>query len=154
MFIRNAKQSEAHALSELALKSKRYWGYDEQFMSVSKDDLTVTPEFIQQSKVYVLEGPTKNILGFYSFTIENDELELSFFFIDPNQIGKGSGKLMWEDAMKKAEETGYHCMKIISDPYARNFYEKMGATFIREVPSTFIKGRFLPLLIVNFHMLN
>lgn len=41
MLIRSAKVQDCHLLSNLAYKSKAYWGYSEDFLKQCKDDLTV-----------------------------------------------------------------------------------------------------------------
>ncbi len=48
MLIRSAKDKDCNILSDLAYKSKAYWGYTEDFLKQCKDDLTVTKEYIRE----------------------------------------------------------------------------------------------------------
>lgn len=68
MLIRSAKDKDCNILSDLAYKSKAYWGYTEDFLKQCKDDLTVTKEYIRENPVYLMESDN-NIVAFYSFTI-------------------------------------------------------------------------------------
>lgn len=43
MLIRDARPDEAGELTELALRSKAHWGYDEAFMASCREELTVRP---------------------------------------------------------------------------------------------------------------
>ena len=53
--IRRARPEEAGVLSALALRSKAHWGYDADFLAACRDDLTLIPEEIATSMVYVLD---------------------------------------------------------------------------------------------------
>jgi hypothetical protein len=44
--LRKALPSEAKALTELALRSKRSWGYDERFMELVEPDMIVLPDYL------------------------------------------------------------------------------------------------------------
>lgn len=55
MLIRKAKSSDSDTLSNLAYKSKGYWGYSQDFLERCKDDLTFTGEYIENNPVYVME---------------------------------------------------------------------------------------------------
>ncbi len=41
--LRPGLPSEASTLSELAMRSKGFWGYDEDFLTACREDLTVLP---------------------------------------------------------------------------------------------------------------
>lgn len=43
---RKALPGEAQALTELALRSKRAWGYDERFMELVTPDMVVRPDYL------------------------------------------------------------------------------------------------------------
>lgn len=142
---RRARPQEAGALSALALRSKAHWGYDAGFMEACRRELTLTPEFIEHDHVYVLESGGC-LIGFYTLTKWNADIELGHFFVDPPAIGRGAGRRLWEDAVDRAVELGYTRLIIQSDPNAEGFYRKLGAERIGEVPSQVRPGRTLPLL--------
>jgi hypothetical protein len=47
LLFRRADPAEATALTALALRSKRAWGYDENFMALVLPDMAVLPEFLR-----------------------------------------------------------------------------------------------------------
>lgn len=143
--IRPARPEEAKRLSDLAFRSKAHWGYDEGFMAKCRDPLKVSPENIAEGRVFVLEDGGR-IRGFYELTGEGSRKELSFLFVEPDDIGKGYGKALWLHAVRTAKVRGADRILIHSDPHAEPFYRAMGARRVGEVPSTAIPGRMLPLM--------
>src|SRR2546421_8444919 len=85
------------------------------------------------------------IVGFYGFRRNEGEIFLHDLFIEPQSIGKGVGKQLWEHCLDTAKAEGYEKFLIESDPFAEDFYIKMGATRIGEITSPG-SNRSLPLL--------
>ncbi|HYE83078.1 MAG TPA: GNAT family N-acetyltransferase [Clostridia bacterium] len=148
MEIRKAKPGEGAILSELALCSKAYWGYDAGFIEVCRDALTISEKYIASNYVYVLEDGS-GIAGFFSMVAGDEENELDNMFILPEYIGKGYGRLLWDKLIELAKEIGIVEFTIVSDPYAEEFYRRMGALRIGEVDSNVQKDRKLPLMKVT-----
>lgn len=146
MIIRKAEVTDSIVLSNLAYRSKAYWGYSEDFLEKCKDDLTVTVDYIEKNPVYVIESDNK-IVAFYSFLLNSEKLEA--LFIDPDYIGKGLGKLIWTDLINRAKELNIKEFTLDSEPNAEGFYLKMGAKKIGYTPSTVFADRSLPLMKVN-----
>jgi GNAT superfamily N-acetyltransferase len=144
--LRRAAPEEANALSALAVRSKAHWGYDTAFLNACRDELTLTPEFVRDEEVYLL-STAGALVGFYSLARWNADIELCHLFVEASEIGKGAGRLLWEDAVRRAEGMGYERLLIQSDPFAEGFYLRLGADRIGEVPSQTLPGRFLPLLV-------
>ncbi|MGE7691301.1 GNAT family N-acetyltransferase [Lysinibacillus sp. NPDC097214] len=148
MIIRSAKVQDCHLLSNLAYQSKAYWGYTEDFLQQCKDDWTVTKESIEENPVFVMESVNK-IVAFYSFTI--NEIKLDALFIDPDYIGKGFGRMIWDHLLNTAKELGISEFTLDSEPNAEGFYLKMGAKKIGSTPSTLFPDRHLPLMKVKVY---
>ncbi|MBO8156821.1 MAG: GNAT family N-acetyltransferase [Bacillaceae bacterium] len=143
--IRFARVMDARTLSELALRSKAYWGYGNDFLEKCRYSLTITPQIIVSQLIFVYDD--YQIKGFYG--INTDDLELTYFFIEPSYIGKGIGKQLFQHALNTAKQLGLPHLVIHSDPYAESFYQKMGARRIGEVPSEVQHDRLLPLLKID-----
>ena len=143
--IREAHPSEAGILTELALRAKGHWGYDKEFLRDCRDDLTLTPEFIHTSPVFILEAQGR-VAGFYSLSAQGSEVELLHLFVEPWAIGRGLGKVLFQHAIATARAYNFERVLIGSDPFALGFYEAMGAQRIGEVSSSVRPGRMLPLL--------
>ncbi|MHA1984608.1 MAG: GNAT family N-acetyltransferase [Candidatus Hodarchaeales archaeon] len=142
--IRNAKIEEADFLSKIALSSKAYWGYDEEFLEKCKPYLTISQNDIIQTLVYVIENKN-SILGFYQLKPLNKiEIDLAMFFIDPNHIKKNLGEKMLKHSKDISKELGYKSLIIESDPNAKGFYEKQGGKFRGYSKSEVFDNRILP----------
>lgn len=142
--IRPAEPSEAPALTDLALRSKRSHGYDDDFMATVASELTVSRDYVAEHHVFVVdEGGS--IGGFYVLKRSPPACELDLMFVDPDRHGRGYGRVLFEHAVGEARALGCTEMLIESDPYAVAFYQALGAEQIGESrsPST---GRMLPLL--------
>ena len=144
--IRPGCSAEATLLTDLAIRSKGYWGYDSIFLRDCRDELTITPEFIESNVVLVMERDGV-VMGFYSLERRTDiEVELVHLFIEPDSIGHGFGRQLFKHAAEWARHAGFKDLVIKSDPFAEPFYKAIGAKLIGLESSTIRPGRTLPLL--------
>jgi GNAT superfamily N-acetyltransferase len=67
-------------------------------------------------------------------------------WVQPEWIGTGVGRRLWQHAMTTAGNAGFVTLRIGADPGAEGFYRAMGAQRIGAKPSGSIPGRKLPLL--------
>ena len=144
-YIREAHQSEAEQLTELALRSKGHWGYDQEFLEDARSDLTLTTQYISSCPVFVIEEEG-SIKGFYSLSGEGEEVELMHIFVEPAMIGRGFGRMLFRHAVETARRLKFKQLIIGSDPQAVGFYEEMGARRVGDIASPIRPGRMLPLL--------
>jgi GNAT superfamily N-acetyltransferase len=132
-------------LSALAVRSKAHWGYDAAFLDAVRHDLEITPAQIGEWLVCVLEEAGV-VRGFYALRpAERDTVELERLFVDPTVLGCGYGRQLFEHAVMTARDDGFALMEIASDPFAEEFYLRLGAVRVGEAPAP-IAGRSLPLL--------
>jgi VCBS repeat-containing protein len=144
--IRLAQPGESGALGELTMRSKAHWGYDAEFMAAARDDLEVSESDILNSAVYVLEQDGRARGYCHLRPSANNEVWLESLFVEPDAIGSGLGRRLFEFAAKKGRELGFDAMTFESDPNAEPFYLAMGAVRTGRVESTIAPGRFLPLM--------
>lgn len=147
--IRRAKLDECEQLSELAFRSKAYWGYSEEFMAACRAELTYTIDDIRRDRFYVLiDGDT--LIGFYGLVKESDTVyELEALFIESNFIGRGYGRLLIDHAKQVVKELGGVVLIIQGDPNAADFYTKAGGQHIGKRESESLAGRYLPLFSIK-----
>ena len=143
--IRRALPDEASLLSDLALRSKAHWGYTPEFLEACREELTLSPDYIAASPVFVLEEG-KRPVGFYGLRERVDDVELVYLFVEPAAMNRGYGKLLWEHLVETAAGLSPKRISIESDPYAESFYKRMGARAVGFVSSSVQAGRKLPLL--------
>ncbi|BDX05542.1 GNAT family N-acetyltransferase [Planctobacterium marinum] len=146
--LRKPRKDEAARLTELALASKQYWGYSDDFIADCRAELRVTPDKLlaAQYRFKLLES-AGDIAGFYCLEQHTDRhFEVEALFVAPEYVGCGVGRLLWRDLVAIAQQSGAKMLSIASDPNAENFYLKMGAKRVSLIPSKSIVGRTLPLL--------
>lgn len=148
--IRRAKPNEAGAVSRLIFRSKAYWGYDADSMERFKNELTVSAEDISDHAAYVVEDCDGNVVGFARMVpIGPREAEIDYLFVDPATIRKGHGRMMVEHVLQTARTQGIKTIKIVGDPNSEAFYLAIGARRVGATPSTSIRGRMLPVFIID-----
>lgn len=143
MTIRRARLDETQPLSELAVRSKGYWGYPDEFLEACRDELRVRPE---PNRDYYCIEHDGDIAGFYGLTrIDDDTFELEALFVEPAMIGRGFGRQLLQHALARAGRLGATRMLIQGDPNADRFYRTAGGIKVGERPSGSIPNRLLPL---------
>lgn len=147
--LRPAREGEAEALSDLCLRSKAVWGYDDAFMEAVAPHLKVTESAIHEGRTTVAESAEGEILGVCQIDPGEEHGSLDLLFISPTAIGKGVGRLLFEHAKDLLRARGETVMTILSDPYAEPAYLQMGAKRTDMRPSDVFEGRLLPWLEVK-----
>lgn len=144
--IRYAAPHEALVLTNLAMRSKAYWGYTAEFMAACRDELQVSPEKIECGQChYRIAEISGKIIGFYALEqLSGFECELDALFVEPMYIGTGVGRALICNAKSLAVSLGAHKLIIQGDPNAEQFYVKMGAKRTGNKESFSLPGRFLP----------
>ncbi|MEQ8707402.1 MAG: GNAT family N-acetyltransferase [Rhodospirillales bacterium] len=151
MKLRPPCAQERDILTAICMRSKAYWGYDDLFMARSVPVLTVTGEMIASGLVLVLADHQNHPAGVAALetTDRPDWLELALFFIDPVCIGQGGGRILFDGITRLARRRDAAMLKILADPNAVPFYERMGCETRGDVPSEVIPDRRLPLCLFN-----
>jgi len=143
--LRTPRPDEVIALTELCLRSKAVWGYDEHFMEACRDELTITAEKMKSSDFQVAESDGR-VVGVAQITLKGKVAELSSLFVEPTRLRCGAGRQLFDWAKKTARSAGAAHLVIEADPYEAGFYRHMGAIDAGTVPSGSIPGRMIPLL--------
>ncbi len=143
--LRPARPEEAQALSELCMISKAYWGYDAAFMNSCRTELTITAADFQNAQIQVAVDGGK-LAGMAQLQIDGVAAELDKLYVDPDFIGAGIGRALFDWAVRQARNAGANVMSIDADPDAAGFYRRMGAVDDGMSPSGSIPGRTLPRL--------
>ena len=147
--IRPALPSEAKHLSELAFRSKSYWGYSDRFMQACLKELTLDKHQIERNSIFVIEVEG-SVIGFYSIEhISAYETELCFLFVESSFIGKGYGRKLMAHAKRQAWHFGYNKIIIQGDPNAEAFYRAAGGSLVGTRKSASIPSRELPVFHID-----
>jgi GNAT superfamily N-acetyltransferase len=106
--IRPARIEEASELSELCVRSKAVWGYDETFMALTRAALEVRPEHIDAGDVWVATAADGSIAGIVALGPGDQPrtLDLDKLFVAPQRIRSGVGRMLLAQAMAEARRRG------------------------------------------------
>ena len=129
--IRPARLDEADLLHALTARSTLFWGYEPEFLDWEPQALEVTTEFLAGAVAYVLEEDGR-VVGYYALTGQVPDLHVDKLFVEPDAIGTGRGKLLWNHAMATARTLGVTVMPFYADPNAAPFYRAMGSEWLGE----------------------
>jgi GNAT superfamily N-acetyltransferase len=154
MRIRPAGGNDAPLLTALALRSKAYWGYTDEFIAACREELTYTKEQIEapQNFGYIYLSNELPIAFYVLEQTDVDVAELDALFVEPEYIGKGIGKKLIEHAKEQAEKLGIATIVIQGDPNAEPFYVAIGALPCGTRESGSIPGRQLPLFMIKLQV--
>jgi len=146
--IRRAREDEATALSDLAMRSKAMWGYPPDFVEACREALTVTRQEIRDAPVYVHDGDA-GVDGFYGLAGVPPRATLEYLFVEPTATRRGVGTKLLRHAVAVACRLGFREIEVESDPNAEAFYQRGGGVRIGEVESDVEAGRRLPVLLID-----
>lgn len=148
LIIRCPSVDELPGLSDLCLRSKAVWGYDEEFMNACRKELSLTPHELETTHVAVAEQDGR-ILGVAQIKVCAGDAELLKLFVEPEALRKGTGRALFGWAANISRRMGARRLIIEADPGAVPFYRKMGARDAGKARSSSIPGRLLPRLTLN-----
>jgi GNAT superfamily N-acetyltransferase len=146
--LRDARQNELAALSELCLRSKAVWGYDHAFMMACRTELTLRPDELQSTHLQVAIRDC-TVVGLAQVKVTGTDADLLKLYVEPALLGSGVGRLLFAWATARARGLGAVRMIIAADPGAAAFYEHIGARHAGLAPSQSIPGRMLPRLQID-----
>ena len=95
--------TDCPSLTEISKAAKVYWGYEQEWLDLWADDLTITPQHLEKDKIYKLVQ-SEEILGFCVISDQEGVLEIEHLWIRPEQIGKGLGKFLLQRQKPRSME--------------------------------------------------
>lgn len=145
--VRHARSDESPQLTQLAHLAKRHWGYPPEWMDLWKDDLTITPEYIERHDAFVAEIDDE-VVGVCVLEQHGDRGRLEHVWIHPMHQRKHIGRSLVETALETAKKAHIHRVEVLSDPFAEPFYLHLGAQKVADQPAPMpgAHDRALPLL--------
>jgi GNAT superfamily N-acetyltransferase len=141
--IRRARPEEAEALRELAHRSKAHWPYDAEFLAAVAPMLILEPRHVVDEEVHVLELDGR-MAGWHRVNFHGERAELEDLWLEPEWIGAGHGRTLFEHAVGVAVAGGANRLEWDAEPFAEGFYRAVGGEEIGRTPSAAEPGRTLP----------
>ncbi len=114
-----------------------------------RDHLLAHPESLVLSELSVRQGRTRvaiapesrKAVGFASWLVKDDVIELEDLFVDPKWMRRGIGWELVLDAVDIAKERGFDRLAVTANPHALTFYERVGFTGDQMVKTEFYPGQ-------------
>ena len=145
VLVREARPDELPGLSDLCLRSKAVWGYNDAFLDACRRELTLQADELDTTKVVVVEHRYA-VAGMVQIKVVRRQADLLKLFVEPDMLRQGIGRQLFAWAVEQARSMGARRLLIESDPDAAPFYRRMGARDVGVVASGSIPGRLLPRL--------
>ncbi len=144
LVFQRAAAEHAQLVSELALRSKAFWGYSDEFMRNCKEELSYSAAEIELKEFSLLLVKDEPV-GFSVISIlQGSSYTLGGLFIEPCHMGRGYGSALLNHAIDRVRQLGGTELCLDADPNATGFYLRHGAVVTGESESGSIPGRLLP----------
>jgi GNAT superfamily N-acetyltransferase len=126
MRIRDAAATESPALEALQRRSSDVWEQYRDQLTEHPDAIELAPTLADRGWVRVAALDDGRPLGF-SVVIPREGAmhELDGLFVEPDRMQQGIGRLLVEDACRRARAAGAQVLEVIAGP-AQAFYERLG----------------------------
>ena len=144
--VRLADPEEVDILTNLVVRSKFYWGYDEKYRALLASILTVSRERAHAGDCWVAEAETGEPAAVCQFNSSAIPPHLDLLFVDPAYIGRGAGALLLDHLISNARRRGITQFNLDADPNASGFYLRKGGRITGERESMIVRGQFLPVI--------
>ena len=125
IFIRDATSDDADAVDALYRRSSLHWETRREEI-LAADAFDAPADDIRAGRVRVaIDG---NVIVGFTTLIPGDAAtsELDALFVDPPAMGRGIGRLLVDDAVRRARDARVSRIKVIANENALEFYQRMG----------------------------
>ena len=144
--VRLAAPEEIGVLTDLVVRSKFHWGYDEKYRELLTTILAVSREKTSIGDCWVAETETSELAAVCQFNSSATPPHLDLLFVDPAYIGQGVGSLLFDTLISNARRRGFTRFNLDADPNASGFYLRKGGRITGERESRIVRGQFLPVI--------
>ena len=121
-------------LTELCFTSKRQWGYPDYLLEMWKDELTITPRYIRNSRMVKVQDENGKIIAFGDIEDKKDGIfEILHLWILPEYGGTNVGKILLAHLEETVVEKS--TIKVVADPNMKYFYQQNGYHKVGEARS-------------------
>lgn len=134
---------ETQTINKLVMRSKSHWPYPADYLEKCARTLWIDEIYISNWPVYMGELNGKQV-GVFALKTVDGENRLDHLWIDPPYIRKGYGKILFGRAVEEAKRLGWRSFRLAADPYALEFYLKLGGRQIGTVQSRIKPDLVLP----------
>jgi GNAT superfamily N-acetyltransferase len=124
--IRDASSTEASALEALQRRSSEIWEEYREQLAAHPEVFEMPQAFIDNGWVRVAVDAAGRSIGFaVVIPFDGRAHELDGLFVEPDEIRRGVGRALVEDAAERARSGGATALEVTAGP-AVPFYERVG----------------------------
>lgn len=129
--VRAGSEGDFARLREIAVDAKAHWGYDRALVEAWGAHGDFEPESLRARELFVAEADGEPV-GWAALIPRGEVGWLEDLWVDPPWIGRGVGRLLFEHVAERARGLGARRLEWEAEPNAHGFYERMGATYVRD----------------------
>ena len=118
----------------LIARSMGHWPHDDAYLAQAVELMSLDADDLERDEAWILED-TAGAIGFYRISITGDSAEIEELHLEPDRIGHGFGRMLFEHARGRAKERGVTRLEWSCDEYALGFYLAMGGQITGSIPS-------------------
>lgn len=132
MIFEPATVEDCEELTNVAIRSKRHWGYSKEAMELWNVNLTITEEFIKSHTV-IKATLEEEIVGFFALEEIKPTTRIAQYWIDTPYMRKGYGSVMFKYLKEFLKQRGVEKVTLVLDPNGMNFFENKGAKILNKI---------------------
>lgn len=141
MIFEKAIPADIESLTELAVRSKRHWGYSKEAMELWNINLTMTEEFLNTHTV-IKATLEDDIVGFFALEEIQATTRIAQYWVDTPFMRKGYGSAMFKYLKDFLKSNHVEKATIVLDPNGLAFFENKGAKVLNKIEHK-VKNKFL-----------
>ncbi len=139
--IRNAVPADLDALRGVFRRASLSNRGDRDHLLAHPRYLVLADSGVAEGRTRVALHPEAGVVGFASWLVTGDVIEMEDIFVDPDWMRRGIGRKLVIDIIDIAKAKGFVRLEVTANPHARSFYEGTGFTADFEVQTAFYPGQ-------------
>jgi GNAT superfamily N-acetyltransferase len=131
---RRATSDDVDAIRALITRSMGHWPRDAAYIAQAVELMSLDADDLERDEAWILEDGGVAV-GFYRISLAGESAEIEEFHVEPDRIGQGFGRTLFEHAVGRAKERGVTRLEWSCDEYPLGFYLAMGGQVTGSIPS-------------------
>ena len=102
-----------------------HWPRDPAYLAQAVELMSLDADDLERDEAWILEDGG-GAIGFYRISLAGESAEIEEFHLEPDRIGQGFGRMLFDHAVSRARERGVTRLEWSCDEYPLGFYLAMG----------------------------
>jgi GNAT superfamily N-acetyltransferase len=137
MTLRQAVPADMDMLNGVFRRASLSNERDRGYLVAHPDVLELAKDALFGGRTTVAVDPSGSIVGFASYLVTGDVIELEDLFVDPGWMRRGIGRALVRAVSDVARDLGFDRLEVTANPHALEFYERAGFVADRVVQTEF-----------------